>query len=54
MAIVIEALGMGIALQAAIDPDHVRLGLVAEVLGELLGQPREPVAAPTTGGEHQG
>jgi AcrR family transcriptional regulator len=54
MAIVIEALGTGIALQAAIDPDHVRLGLVADVLGELLGLPREPAAAPTSGGKPQG
>jgi hypothetical protein len=43
MAIVIEALGTGIALQAAIDPEHVRLGLVADVLGELLGLPAEAV-----------
>jgi AcrR family transcriptional regulator len=39
MAIVIEALGTGMALQAAIDPEHVRLGLVADVLSELLGPP---------------
>ena len=43
MAIVIEALSTGIALQAAIDPEHVRLGLVADVLGELLGLPAEAV-----------
>lgn len=50
MAIVIEALGTGIALQAAIDPEHVRLGLVADVLGELLGLPVASVAQPAADG----
>lgn len=42
MAIVIEALGTGLALQAAIDPEHVRLSIVADVLAELLGLPSKP------------
>jgi hypothetical protein len=50
MAIVIEALGIGIALQAAIDPEHVRLGLVADVMGELLGRPAGWVAQPAVEG----
>jgi hypothetical protein len=50
MAIVIEALGTGIALQAAIDPEHVRLGLVADVLGELLGLPAGSVLQPAVDG----
>ncbi len=44
MAILIEALGTGMALQAAIDPEHVRLGIVADALSELLGLP-DPAAA---------
>ena len=47
MAIVIEALGTGLALQAAIDPEHVRLSLVADVLGELFGLPPSPGAEPS-------
>jgi hypothetical protein len=40
LAIVIEALGTGLALQAALDPDHVSSGrLFAEVLARLLGLP---------------
>jgi AcrR family transcriptional regulator len=53
MAIAIEALGTGLALQAAIDPEHVRLGIVADVLSELFGLkdggPADPAAAPATG-----
>jgi hypothetical protein len=51
MAIVIEALGTGIALQAAIDPEHVRLGLVADVLGELLGLPAGSGVQPAVDGQ---
>ena len=47
MAIVIEALGTGLVLQAAIDPEHVRLGIVADVLGDLLGLTPKPDARPT-------
>jgi AcrR family transcriptional regulator len=54
MAIVIEALGTGIALQAAIDPDGVRLGLVADVLGELLGLPSETVPHSAEAGHSAG
>jgi AcrR family transcriptional regulator len=50
MAIVIEALGTGLALQAAIDPEHVRLGLVAEVLGELFGLPPKSEVEPAIDG----
>jgi AcrR family transcriptional regulator len=42
MAIIIEALGTGLSLQAALDPDHVRMGLVGEVLVKLLGLPALP------------
>jgi AcrR family transcriptional regulator len=44
MAIVIEALGTGLAMQAALDPEHVRLGLEAEVMMKLLGLPVPPDA----------
>ncbi len=44
MAIVIEALGTGLAMQAALDPEHVRLGLEAEVMVKLLGLPVRPDA----------
>jgi AcrR family transcriptional regulator len=40
LAIVIEALGTGVALQAALDPDNVSLGLWAKVLATLLGLPQ--------------
>jgi AcrR family transcriptional regulator len=36
MAIVIEALGTGLAMQALLDPERVRLGLEAEVIARLL------------------
>jgi AcrR family transcriptional regulator len=49
MAIVIEALGTGLALQAALDPGAVRMNLLAEVVVRLLGLPvpaaPEPPAA---------
>lgn len=44
MAIVIEALGTGLALQAALDPEHVRMSLAAEVIVDLLHLP--PLPAP--------
>jgi AcrR family transcriptional regulator len=37
MAIVIEALGTGLAMQATLDPDHVGADLMARVLPALLG-----------------
>jgi AcrR family transcriptional regulator len=37
MAIVIEALGTGLAMQATLDPDNVRADLMARVLPSLLG-----------------
>jgi AcrR family transcriptional regulator len=46
MAIVIEALGVGLALQAALDPDHVNLGLEAVVVAKLLGLPPPDDPAP--------
>jgi AcrR family transcriptional regulator len=42
LAIVIESLGIGLALQAALDPGAVRLSLEAEVLVKLLGLPVPP------------
>lgn len=44
MAIVIEALGTGLAMQAALDPQRVRLALEAEVMAKLLQQPVPPVS----------
>ncbi|HEY1169256.1 MAG TPA: TetR/AcrR family transcriptional regulator [Candidatus Limnocylindrales bacterium] len=44
MAIVIEALGTGLAMQAALDPERVRLGLEAEVMVKLLRLPDRPDA----------
>jgi hypothetical protein len=46
MAIVIEALGTGLAMQAALDPEHIRLGLEAEVMMKLLRLPVLPDAEP--------
>jgi len=46
MAIVIEALGTGLAMQAALDPERVRLGLEAEVMVKLLRLPVLPHAEP--------
>jgi len=43
---VIEALGVGLALQAALDPKHVNLGLEAEVVAKLLGLPAPNDSAP--------
>lgn len=37
LAIVIEALGVGLAFQAALDPGAVRLSLESEVMARLLG-----------------
>jgi AcrR family transcriptional regulator len=37
LAIVIEALSVGLAFQAGLDPEHVRMSLQAEVLTRLLG-----------------
>jgi AcrR family transcriptional regulator len=39
MAIVFEALGAGVAFQAALDPEHVRLSLQDEVIAMLLRLP---------------
>ncbi len=39
MAIVIEALGTGLALQAALDPGNVRMHLFGDVLVRLIGMP---------------
>jgi AcrR family transcriptional regulator len=38
MAIVVEALGTGLALQAALDPEHVRADLMATVIALLMGR----------------
>jgi AcrR family transcriptional regulator len=46
MAIVIEALGTGLSLQAALDPEHIRMGLAGEVLLKLLHLPPLPRPAP--------
>jgi hypothetical protein len=46
VAIVIEALGIGLSFQAALDANAVRPGLEAEVLAKFLGLPT-PGASPT-------
>jgi AcrR family transcriptional regulator len=46
MAIVIEALGTGLSLQAALDPEHVRMSLAGEVLVNLLHLPALPSPEP--------
>lgn len=46
MAIVIEALGTGLALQAALDPEHIRMSLAAEVIVDLLHLPPLPAPEP--------
>ena len=48
LAIVIEALSVGLAFQAALDPAHVRMSLQAEVLARLLGLPTPGMAATPT------
>lgn len=40
LAIVIEALGLGVALQSLLDPETVSIGLQAKTLGLLLGAGR--------------
>jgi AcrR family transcriptional regulator len=47
IAIVIEALGIGLNFQAAVDPAAVRSGLQAEVLARLLDLPKPPDPAAT-------
>jgi AcrR family transcriptional regulator len=51
VAILIEALGTGLSLQAAIDPEHVRLGLWAEALAKLLALPLPPQVPEASGAE---
>jgi len=46
MAIVIEALGAGLAFQAAIDPEHVRISLQDEILARLLQLPAPDATPP--------
>ena len=46
LAIVIEALGAGLAFQAALDPTHVRMSLQGEVIARLLNLPVLPDAEP--------
>lgn len=46
MAIVIEALGAGLAFQAALDPGAVRMSLQGEVIARLLNLPALPDPAP--------
>ena len=48
LAIVIEALSVGLAFQAALDPEHVRMGLQAEVITRLLRLPTPDIAAAAT------
>ena len=47
MAIIIEAVGAGLAFQAALDPENVRMSLQAEVVARLLRlpAPNSPAAA---------
>jgi len=48
MAIVIEALSVGLSIQAALDPEHVRMSLQGEVLAGLLRLPPADVAPVAT------
>ncbi len=48
MAIVIESVGIGLALQAALDPGAVRMSLQGEVIARLLNQPLPPDPAPAS------
>ena len=41
-----EALGAGLAIQAALDPAHVRMSLQTEVVAKLLGLPLPPGLQP--------
>ncbi len=55
LAIVIEALGIGVALQSLLDPDTISIGLQAKASGLLLSAGRSPGGAepernPGTGG----
>ena len=43
MAIVIEALGTGLAMQALLDPGRIRLGIEADVMARLVGMSEPPV-----------
>jgi AcrR family transcriptional regulator len=48
LAIVIEALSVGLAFQAALDPEHVRISLQAEVLAMVLGFPASDIPPAST------
>jgi AcrR family transcriptional regulator len=48
LAIVIEALSVGLAFQVALDPEHVRMSLQAEVLAMLLGFPASDIPPAST------
>jgi hypothetical protein len=48
MAIVIEALGAGLAFQAALDPEHVRMSLQDEILASLLRLPTPDIPPAAT------
>ena len=48
MAIVIEALGAGLAFQAALDPEHVRMSLQDEILARLLRLPTPDIPPAAT------
>jgi AcrR family transcriptional regulator len=48
LAIVIEALGAGLAFQAALDPANVRMSLHGEVLARLLRLPKLDIPASAT------
>jgi hypothetical protein len=39
LAIVIESLGIGLAIQAALDPGAVSMGLQGQVIARLLNRP---------------
>jgi AcrR family transcriptional regulator len=49
LAIVIEALGLGVALQSLLDPEMVSIGLQAKTLGLLLGAGRASAGPPREG-----
>jgi len=46
MAIVIESIGIGLAIQAALDPGAVRMSLQGEVIARLLNLPALPDPVP--------
>lgn len=59
MAILVEALGIGLGIQVALDPGHVRMALQREAIARLVGPEvlqalARPVAPGASGGDEPG